>query len=76
MRFGPWEIVLVIMIVLILFGAKRIPDLMKSLGVGIKEFKTGLTDDKDSENSPQKDDSADKSTGETDKNKSEKPKSD
>ena len=37
--FGPWEIVLIFAVVLILFGAKKLPELAKGLGTGIKEFK-------------------------------------
>lgn len=36
---GGWEIILVLAVVLILFGAKKIPELAKGLGSGIKEFK-------------------------------------
>lgn len=36
---GPWQIVLVVVIVLLLFGGKKIPELMRGLGSGIKEFK-------------------------------------
>jgi sec-independent protein translocase protein TatA len=36
---GGWEIILVLVVVLILFGAKKIPELAKGLGQGIKEFK-------------------------------------
>jgi sec-independent protein translocase protein TatA len=36
---GGWEIVLILAIVLILFGAKKLPELAKGLGTGIKEFK-------------------------------------
>ena len=36
---GGWEIVLILAVVLILFGAKKIPELAKGLGSGIKEFK-------------------------------------
>jgi sec-independent protein translocase protein TatA len=36
---GPWQIVLVIAIVVLLFGGKKIPELMKGIGSGIKEFK-------------------------------------
>ena len=36
---GGWEIILVLAVVLILFGAKKIPELAKGLGTGIKEFK-------------------------------------
>ena len=37
--FGGWEIVLILAVVLILFGAKKLPELAKGLGQGIKEFK-------------------------------------
>src|SRR5881396_3360936 len=37
--FGGWEIVLILVAVLILFGAKKLPELAKGLGQGIKEFK-------------------------------------
>jgi sec-independent protein translocase protein TatA len=36
---GGWEIILVLAVVLILFGAKKLPELAKGLGTGIKEFK-------------------------------------
>ncbi len=36
---GGWEVVLILAVVLILFGAKKLPDLAKGLGTGIKEFK-------------------------------------
>jgi sec-independent protein translocase protein TatA len=38
---GPWQIVLVVLVVLLLFGGKKIPELMKGLGRGISEFKKG-----------------------------------
>jgi sec-independent protein translocase protein TatA len=37
--FGGWEIILILAVVLILFGAKKLPELAKGLGQGIKEFK-------------------------------------
>jgi sec-independent protein translocase protein TatA len=37
--FGGWEIVLILAVVLILFGPKKLPELAKGLGTGIKEFK-------------------------------------
>ncbi len=37
--FGGWEIVLILAVVLLLFGAKKLPELAKGLGSGIKEFK-------------------------------------
>lgn len=39
MKFGATEIILILAVVLLLFGGKKIPELMKGLGKGIKEFK-------------------------------------
>ncbi len=36
---GGWEVVLILAVVLVLFGAKKLPELAKGLGQGIKEFK-------------------------------------
>ena len=36
--FGGWEVVLIVAVVLILFGAKKLPELAKGLGTGITEF--------------------------------------
>tara|TARA_Y100001968_G_C18886586_1_gene494205 strand:- start:172 stop:348 length:177 start_codon:yes stop_codon:yes gene_type:complete len=41
---GPWQIVLIVLVVLLLFGGKKIPELMKGLGKGISEFKKGKND--------------------------------
>ena len=43
-NFSFWEILLVLVLVLLLFGAKRIPEIAGSMGKGIKEFKRSLTD--------------------------------
>lgn len=42
---GPWQIGLIIVVVLLLFGGKKIPELMKGLGSGIKEFKNAAKED-------------------------------
>ncbi len=42
---GPWQIGLIVLVVLLLFGGKKIPELMKGLGSGIKEFKNAAKDD-------------------------------
>ena len=39
---GAPEVILIVLVFLLLFGAKRIPDLMKSLGKGVKNFKDGM----------------------------------
>ena len=38
-RIGPWEVGLILLLVLILFGAKKLPELARSLGKGLREFK-------------------------------------
>lgn len=49
-NIGPLEIVIVLVIVLIIFGPKRLPDLGRSLGRGMREFKDSVTGkDKDDE---------------------------
>ena len=45
MPFGPLEIGIVLLIVLVIFGPKRLPDLGRSLGSGMKEFKDSVTGD-------------------------------
>ncbi|MDY0343138.1 MAG: twin-arginine translocase TatA/TatE family subunit [Lentimicrobium sp.] len=42
---GTWQIVAILAVVLLLFGGKKIPELMKGLGKGIKEFKDGMADE-------------------------------
>ena len=38
-KFGGWEILIIVLVILLLFGGRKIPELMKGLGSGIKEFK-------------------------------------
>jgi len=42
---GPWQIALVVILILLLFGGKKIPELMKGLGSGIKEFKNAAKEE-------------------------------
>ena len=42
---GPWQIVLIVALVLLLFGGKKIPELMRGLGGGVKEFKNAVKDE-------------------------------
>ena len=44
---GGWELVLILAVVLVLFGAKKLPELAKGLGQGIKEFKKATRDVQD-----------------------------
>jgi len=44
-KFGLTEILVILVIILLLFGGKKIPEMMKGLGSGIKEFKNAAKDD-------------------------------
>src|ERR1700759_1993204 len=55
--FGGWEIVLILAVVLLLFGSKKLPELAKGLGQGIKEFKKATRDVTDEMHNAMNDDS-------------------
>lgn len=42
---GPTQLILIVIVVLLLFGGRKIPELMRGLGSGIKEFKDASKDD-------------------------------
>lgn len=54
---GTWEVVAILFIVVLLFGAKKIPDLARALGEGIRNFRTGMKEGE----SGAKEDGADRS---------------
>lgn len=59
-----WEWIIIILVILLLFGGKKIPELMRGLGKGVHSFKQGLQDAKDEINRPIDSDSDDnKGTG-------------
>lgn len=45
MSIGPWQIILILVIVLIIFGAGKLPRVAGDLAKGIKNFKSGMSDD-------------------------------
>lgn len=52
---GPWQIAIIVLLIVLLFGAKKIPELMRGAGRGVKEFKDAINkdysaEDKDSAN--------------------------
>lgn len=51
---GGWEIALIVLVVLIIFGGKKIPELMKGLGKGMKEFKKATKDNGEEEENTEK----------------------
>lgn len=44
---GTPEIIIIVVLVLLMFGGRKIPELMRGLGKGVKEFKDGIADDDD-----------------------------
>lgn len=42
---GPWQIALIVLAILLLFGGRKIPELMRGMGKGIKEFKDATRED-------------------------------
>ena len=60
LNLGAGEIVLIALVVLLLFGGKKIPELMKGLGKGVRNFKDGLKGVEDQINSDAADSNSDK----------------
>ena len=44
---GMWEVSIIALVILLIFGGKKIPELMKGLGKGVKNFKEGMKDVED-----------------------------
>ena len=51
---GTWEIIIIVLVVLLLFGGKKIPELMKGLGKGVKSFKDGMNGIEEQKNEEEK----------------------
>lgn len=47
MSVGPWQIVIIALVIMLLFGAGRLADIGKGLGEGIRNFKKGISEDPD-----------------------------
>lgn len=56
-RIGPWEIIAILAIVLLIFGSKKLPELAKAIGKSVVELKEGLkgTSDSDESTTPDSD---------------------
>lgn len=51
---GPWQWIIIGLAILLLFGGKKIPELMKGLGGGIKEFKSAVKEEEEEKESEKK----------------------
>lgn len=56
---GTWEIIVIVLAILLLFGGKKIPELMRGLGKGVKSFKEGMNEVTDLKKEVEKDDKKD-----------------
>jgi sec-independent protein translocase protein TatA len=52
--FGPWEIVIIVLVIILIFGGRKIPELMKGLGQGMKEFKKATKEDEEDKTKSEK----------------------
>jgi sec-independent protein translocase protein TatA len=59
LAIGVWQIVVVVLLVLLLFGGRKIPELMRGVGQGMKEFKKATADDDDDDDEVIVDDTED-----------------
>ena len=60
MRFGTTELILIVLLVVLLFGAKKIPELMRGMGRGVKEFKDAVNKDYSAEDADPTENKSDK----------------
>lgn len=51
---GTWEIILIALVILLIFGGKKIPELMKGIGKGMRSFREGVEGKEDKENNEEK----------------------
>lgn len=46
-RLGGWELIVIALVILLLFGGKKIPELMRGIGKGVRSFKEGMNEAKE-----------------------------
>ena len=51
---GPWQWIIIGLAILLLFGGKKLPELMKGLGTGIKEFKNATNEEEEAKKAKEK----------------------
>ncbi len=59
LNFGTGEIIIIVFVILLLFGGKKIPELMKGIGKGVRSFKKGMNEIEDEINKPVEEDKTD-----------------
>ena len=52
---GTWEIILIVLVILLIFGGKKFPELMRGLGKGVRSFKDGMNGKDESSEGEKKD---------------------
>lgn len=52
---GGWQVLVIVLVVLLLFGGRKIPELMKGIGQGVKEFKDGMSGEAQNKETKDKD---------------------
>lgn len=52
MEFSPWHLLIIAAVIVLLFGGKKIPEVMKGLGEGVRSFKEGMRGDTPSTTPP------------------------
>ena len=62
---GTWEIILIVLVILLIFGGKKIPELMRGLGKGVKSFKDGVNGKADEEEKKSNSEQSERSNSET-----------
>ena len=61
---GTWELIIIVFVIVLIFGGKKIPELMKGVGKGVKSFKQGLNEIDDQVNQADTSSKSDKKTEE------------
>lgn len=59
MNLGTGELIIIVFVILLLFGGKKIPELMKGIGKGVRSFKKGMNEIEDEINKPVEDEKKD-----------------
>ncbi len=53
-ELAPWHIIIVLIVLVLVFGSKKLPDIARGMGTGIREFKDGITGKEHHDDEPPK----------------------